>query len=352
VSPLCRHFRTCGGCTLQDVPEADYRAGKRDAVVRALTKFGVSAEVSDVVAVPPATRRRATLKIGRTREGVEVGFHPLRSHAIVDLRECLVMTPGLVALVQALRIAAHELFANGQPAEAHVVEADNGMDIGFRAEGRLNTALTAALAKAAPALNAARITWNGALAFERAAPVVRVGSAEVKLPIDSFLQPTRAGEEALRVRVLAAVKGAKNIADLFCGVGTFALALAEQGRVHAVEREQVMLDALAAAAKATQGLKPITTARRDLFKVPVTALEFAKFEAVVLDPPRAGAEAQARQLARSKVPRLAYVSCDAQSFARDARILIDGGYRIGAVTPVDQFLWSSHIELVAAFARP
>jgi 23S rRNA (uracil1939-C5)-methyltransferase len=151
--------------------------------------------------------------------------------------------------------------------------------------------------------------------------------------------------------VLAAVKGAKTIADLFCGIGTFSLALAQQGRVHAVEREPVMLDALAVAAKATQGLKPVTTERRDLFKLPLTPQELNKFDAVVLDPPRAGAEAQARQLARSKVPRLAYVSCDASSFARDTKILIDGGYRIGPVTPVDQFLWSSHIELVAAFER-
>lgn len=351
MTALCRHFGTCGGCTLQDVPEAEYRARKRDAVVRTLMKYGVEAEVTDAVAVPPGTRRRATLKIGRTREGAQVGFHPLRSHAIVDMRECLVLTPSLFAFVQNLRIAAAELFANGQPAEVHVTEADNGMDVGFRAEGRLNTALTAALARAAPMLKAVRITWNGALAYESAAPVVQLGKAAVKLPVDSFLQPTREGEEALRTRVLAAVKGAKSIADLFSGVGTFSLALAEQGRVHAVEREQVMLDALAAAAKATQGLKPVTTARRDLFKIPLTPLELNTFDAVVLDPPRAGAEAQARQLARARVPRLAYVSCDAQSFARDARIMLDGGYRIGAVTPVDQFLWSSHIELCAAFQR-
>jgi 23S rRNA (uracil1939-C5)-methyltransferase len=348
----CRHFGSCGGCTFQDVPEADYRAQKRDAVVRALMKYGIDAPVTETVAVPPGTRRRATLKIGRTPGGVEVGFHPQRSHAIVDMRECLVLTPGLLAFVQNLRVAAAGLFANGQPAEVHVTEADNGIDAGFRAEGRLNTALTGALAKAAPMLKAVRITWNGALAYESAAPVVHFGKAAVKLPIDSFLQPTREGEETLRTRAVAGVKGAKAIADLFSGIGTFSLALAEQGRVHAVVREQVMLDALAAAAKATQGLKPVTTARRDLFNVPLTALELNKFDAVVLDPPRAGAEAQARQLARSKVSRLAYVSCDAGSFARDTKILLDGGYRIGPVTPVDQFLWSSHIELVAAFARP
>jgi len=351
VTQLCRHFGSCGGCTLQDVPEAAYRAQKRAAVVRALTKFGVEAEVTDLVAVPPGTRRRAVFKIARRGGEAEVGFHAFKSHAIVDMRECLVLTPGLLRLAGALRAMASELFAGGQAAEAHATEADNGNDIAFRAPMKPTPALTAALARTAPALDAVRITWNGALAFERAAPVVHFGKAAVRLPPESFLQPTREGEAALRSRVLAAVKGAKTIADLFSGAGTFALALAEQGRVHAVELEPVMLEALAAAAKGTQGLKPVTTARRDLFKLPLTPLELNTFDAVVLDPPRAGAEAQARQLARSKVPRLAYVSCDADSFARDARILLDGGYRIGPVTPVDQFLWSSHIELVAAFER-
>ena len=351
MTQRCRHFGSCGGCTLQNVPEAEYRAQKRETVVRALAKQGVDAEVMAVVAVPPGTRRRAVFKLARHGGVAEVGFHALKSHEIVDMRDCLVLTPGLLALAQNLRTMTAALFANGQSAEAHATEADNGNDIAFRAPMTLTAERTAALAKAAPSLNAARIVWNSALAFERAAPAVHFGRAAVKLPQESFLQPTREGEEALRGRVLAAVKGAKAIADLFCGTGTFALALAEQGKVHAVEREQAMLDALSAAARATQGLKPVTTARRDLFKLPLTPLELNRFDAVVLDPPRAGAEAQARQLARSKVPRLAYVSCDAQSFARDTKILLDGGYRIGPVTPVDQFLWSSHIELVAAFER-
>ncbi len=173
----------------------------------------------------------------------------------------------------------------------------------------------------------------------------------MKLPPDTFLQPSREGEAALQARVLEAVAGAKAVADLFSGCGTFSLALAERARVHAVEKEQAMLDALAAAARATPGLKPVTVARRDLFKIPLGPAELAAFDAVVLDPPRAGAEGQVRQLAAATVPRLAYVSCDAQSFARDAAILAAGGYRLEGVTPVDQFLWSSHIELVAAFAK-
>ena len=351
MSERCRHFGICGGCTLQDLPDGEYRARKRDEVVRALAKHGVEAEVGEIIEVPPKSRRRAVLNVARRAGVVEVGFHPLRSHAIVDMHECLVLTPALFALTAALREAMPALLVDGQDLEARATEAANGLDIAFRAQPKLTPERIATLARLAPQLKAIRITWNAALAFERAAPVVRLGKADVKLPPDTFLQPSRAGEAALQARVLEAVAGAKTVADLFSGCGTFALPLAERARVHAVEKEQAMLDALAAAARATPGLKPVTTARRDLFKIPLGPAELAPFDAVVLDPPRAGAEAQARQLAAAAVPRLAYVSCDAQSFARDAAILVAGGYRLEAVTPVDQFLWSSHIELVAAFAR-
>jgi 23S rRNA (uracil1939-C5)-methyltransferase len=308
-------------------------------------------EVAEPVAVPPRSRRRAVCKIARRSGATMVGFHALRSHAIVDMQECLVLTPALFALVGRLRVAMHGLLRDGQDAEAHVTEAENGFDLAFRSAMKLTAALTAALAAQAAPLGAIRMTWNGALAFESAAPVVRFGVAAVKLPPESFLQPTREGEAILREQVLAAVGKAKTVADLFCGCGTFSLPLAERARVHAVEREPAMLEALATAARTTQGLKPVTAARRDLSRLPLSAAELNRFEAVVLDPPRAGAEAQARELARSGVPRLAYVSCDAETFARDARLLVDGGYSIGTVVPVDQFLWSAHIELAAAFVR-
>jgi 23S rRNA (uracil1939-C5)-methyltransferase len=351
VSALCRHVGDCGGCTLQELPHAEYRAQKRAQVVRALARHAVEAEVAEIAEVAPRTRRRAVFKIAKREGRCEVGFHALKSHAIVDMRECLVLTPSLFALAGALRAAMAGMLADGQHAEAHVTQADNGLDIAFRVNAKLTPALTASLAKAAPGLKAVRIIWNGALAFEAVAPVVTFGKAQVKLPPETFLQPTRDGEAALQAGVLDAVKGAKSVADLFCGCGTFSLPLAERARVHAVEREQAMLDALAAAARAAPGLKPVTVERRDLFKLPLTAPELNGFDAVVLDPPRAGAEAQARQLALSKVPSIAYVSCDAASFARDARILVGGGYRIGTIIPVDQFLWSSHIELVARFTR-
>jgi 23S rRNA (uracil1939-C5)-methyltransferase len=333
---------------MQDMPEASYRAAKRDIVVRALNKTGVAAEVGATVAVPPATRRRAVLKIARRTDGVEVGFHALKSHAVVDMQECRVLAPALFAIVPRLRGTMAAVLAPGEHAEAHVTLCDNGLDVAFRASRKFQSAFAAALAP----LGAIRVLWNGTMVRGTANPVVRFSTALVTLPPEVFLQPSVEGEAALREHVRNAIGKAKSVVDLFCGAGTFALALAEKAKVHGVERDAPALDALAAAARSTPGLKPVTTERRDLFKLPLGGAELAKFDAAVLDPPRAGAEAQARALARSKVPRIAYVSCDAQSFARDARILVDGGYRIGPVTPVDQFLWSSHIELVAAFTRP
>ena len=352
MSARCIHFGVCGGCILQDLPQRDYYERKRGDVIRALTTNGLgNAPVAEVVAVSRGTRRRAVFKIVKKEGAVAVGFHALKSHAVVDMHECLVLAPALVRLVAHLRDLMGKLLANGQHAEAHATEADNGIDLSIRANVQMKPALTQAFAKAAPAMGVVRVLWNGALAYESAAPEVRFGTATVKLPPESFLQPTRAGEDALTRRVLAATKGAKSVADLFSGCGTFSLPLAAQARVQAVEKDDAMLAALLSAAKASSGLKPVTVARRDLFKLPLSAGELSKFEAVTLDPPRAGARAQCLQLAKSKVARVAYVSCDAGSFARDARILVDGGYRLESITPVDQFLWSEHIELVGAFAR-
>ncbi len=345
ISPnrICRHFGNCGGCALQDLPAADYRAGKRAMVQAALMKAGVSAEVLDVVSVPPHSRRRAVLEISCG----EIGFHAVKSHEIVDMRECLVLARGLFALVQQLRSRFGFLKA---PADLHVTETLTGFDLGIRSPQKLNPQMSADLAGAVAGLGIVRVTFNNALVLESAAPQVEEGGVRVHLPPYAFLQSTVEGEAALQERVLKIVGKAKLVADLFSGVGTFALPLAAKAKVHAVEQDPPALAALAEAAKAP-GLKPVTTERRDLFKLPLTPAELKPYDAVVLDPPRAGAEAQARQLAKSPVPVIAHVSCDAGSFARDAAILVQGGYRLGPVTPIDQFLWSSHIELVAAFIR-
>jgi len=347
----CPHFGACGGCSLQDLPPADYAAAKRASVQNALMKAGVTAEVLAPIIVPPRSRRRAVFKIKSLAEGLHIGFHAAKSHTVIDMHHCEVLTPGLFALVGALRQKLEPLFGVGEAAELHVTETDTGFDCALRWRAQLTPTLRAALSSALSGLGLARLTMGRELVFETAQPAVQLGGAKVILPPNPFLQSTVEGEAALQARVIETVGKAKTVADLFAGVGTFALPLARRAKVHAVEQDQPALAALAQASKAS-GLKPVTTEVRDLFKLPLTPMELNGYDAVVLDPPRAGAEAQAEALARSKVPVIAYASCDAASFARDAVLLVKGGYRPGPVTPVDQFLWSSHIELVGGFTRP
>jgi 23S rRNA (uracil1939-C5)-methyltransferase len=268
------------------------------------------------------------------------------------MHQCDILTPGLFALVSRLRIKLEPIFGVGEAAELHVTECDNGFDAAFRWSRKLAPNLVTLLSQALGDTGIIRLRLGNDTVFETASPVVTLAGVAVKPPPHAFLQPTRQGEVALQAQVLALTAKAKTVLDLFSGLGTFALPLAAQARVHAVEAEKSMLDALAVAARNTKGLKPLATETRDLFKRPLTPLELNVHDAVVLDPPRAGAEAQAKALAASKVRRIAYVSCDAASFARDAAILVKGGFIPGVVTPVDQFLFSSHIELVAGFTRP
>lgn len=352
MSTLCRHFGTCGGCAYQDMPDVAYRALKRGMVVRALAKQGhADAEVSEITEVAPGTRRRCVFKIAKCEGAVQIGFHARASHDIVDMLECSVLTRGLFGLVAPLRAITAEVLRENETAELHVTETDNGFDLAFRWKRKPSSDLIAKLAPWAARHKVARILSGRDILVELGLPVLRIGTVDVHLPPDAFLQPTREGEIYLQRRVAEALAGVKSIADLFAGCGTFAFALAQNAKVHAVEFEASMLKALSDAARATPGLKPVTAEKRDLFKVPLTAKELNAFDAIVLDPPRAGAAAQAAQLAASKVRRIAYVSCNAESFARDARVLTDAGFQMGNVVPVDQFLWSEHIELVATFTR-
>lgn len=347
---ICGHFGVCGGCTLQDMPPADYAAHKVRTLQAALTGAGVQADILAPVSVRAHTRRRAVFKLRRQTDGMVVGFHAARSHTIVDMHQCLVLTPGLFALAGALRAALALLFSVGESAELHATETEAGFDCALRWQRRLTPALTTALSKALAGCGMARLMMNNNLVFETARPSVSLGGIPVALPPGSFLQPTRDGEAALQACVGKIVGSARPVADLFAGCGTFTFMLAARAKVHAVEQNAAALAALDHAAHAP-GLKPVTTEARDLFRHPLTVLELSRFGAVVLDPPRAGAHKQAAQLAASAVPVIAYVSCDAASFARDAALLVEGGYSLGPVQPVDQFLWSSHIELVAGFDR-
>ncbi len=349
---LCAHFGVCGGCTLQTLSPDDYRSRKRDAIVAALARAGLNdVTVEAPLLVPERTRRRAVFKVGKEKGQVVVGFHAARSHAIVDMRECLVLTPALLALTDDLRRALSPILSEGEKAEIHATQTDSGLDIAFRSPRKLTPALTASIAQAFAKSDIARIAFNGDVLFEQRIPQIAFDGIAVGLPPHAFLQSTKEGEAVLQARVLALTEGAKQIADLFAGLGTFSLPLARRSKVHAVEQDSQALAALADAARKAKGLKPITTERRDLFKLPLTRLELARFDAVVLDPPRAGAEAQVKSLAASKIKRIAYVSCDAASFARDAAILVKAGFHAGPVLPVDQFLYSDHIELVGSFVR-
>lgn len=348
---LCRHFGTCGGCAFQDVPDKDYRARKRAIVVEALARAGVAADVvEDVAVVVPGTRRRAVFKAAKRAEAVLLGFHAARSHAIVDMRECLVLTKSLFGLTDGLRLLMGSVLREGESAEIHATEADNGFDLAIRWQRRREPGLVAEIARVAAKLGIIRVTAKGELLFELEPPTIAFDAILVRLPVGAFLQPTAAGERLLQARVSEALSGARQVADLFAGCGTFSLPLAKEARVHAVERDGAMVAALAEGARKTKGLKPVTTEKRDLERRPLVRSELA-FDAVVLDPPRAGAAAQVGELAGSGIATIAYVSCDAQSFARDAATLVRGGYRLRSVLPVDQFLWSEHIELVGHFTR-
>ncbi len=332
------------------MPDAEYRALKRNLVVEALARHGFhDVAIEEPLEATPATRRRAVFKVAKRNGAILIGFHAARSHTIVDMQECRVMTPALTALVPRLREAMSPLLRENEDAELHVTDAEEGFDVALKWSRARK--MQGEIARMAENLGLARVTAGSEMLAAFAKPSITFGEARVALPPGSFLQPTREGEAALQARVLSALKGAKHVADLFAGCGTFSLPLAAQSQVHAVDSDGPALAALAAAARAVQGLKPVTTEKRDLFKRPLFQVELARYDAVVLDPPRAGAAAQAGQLAASKIARVAYVSCNAGSFARDARVLIDAGYHMGKVLPVDQFLWSSHIELVSSFTK-
>ncbi|HZP71150.1 MAG TPA: RNA methyltransferase [Pseudolabrys sp.] len=352
VEPICRHFRACGGCALQHWSLAEYHLWKRLLVVEALTLAGIVAPVADLIDAHGAGRRRAVFHARRgTHDVLEVGFTAPRAHHIVPIDDCPILAPGLSNALRAAWAIAETLRTTGKPLDIQVTAADNGLDVDVRGSGTVNAERLAALARVAEMHALARLTRHGELVAQRAQPLLRIGRADVPLPPGAFLQATAAGEETLGRLVTENTRKARRIADLFTGIGTFALRLAESAQVAASDSEPAAIKALQQAAGRTSGLKPIDAQVRDLFRRPWMAAELKGFDAVVFDPPRQGAEAQARELGKSTVPVIVAVSCDANTFARDAKILVEAGYRLETVTPVDQFRYSHHVEIVAKFAR-
>ena len=352
IAPICPHFGTCGGCAVQHWSFASYRAWKRGLVIEALAQAGLNAPVGDLIDAHGEGRRRAVFHArSRDRDILEVGFAASRSHRIVDVDRCPVLSPALDGAIDAAWDLAETVKHKGKPLDIQVTATEVGLDVDLRGSGPLPPEAMSRLARAADAHRLARLTRHGELVAQRAVPVVRVGKAVVPLPPGAFLQATAEGEASLARLVCAHVAEARNIADLFCGIGPFALRLAERARVTAADSDAGAVAALGAAAKTTPGLKPVATERRDLYRRPFAEPELEPFDAVVFDPPRQGALAQAQKLARCDVPFVIAVSCNAATFARDVRVLVDGGYRLEAVTPVDQFRYTPHVEIVARLAR-
>ena len=350
TAPFCPHFGACGGCSFQHWAEPAYRTWKRDLVRTSLRQRGVDAEVGELVDAHGEGRRRVTFHARRGETGVTTGFMALRSHALVAIDRCPVLAPAL-RRAPAIAYDLARLLAGSRPIDLAFTATATGIDCAVTDVREPSLALRTRLAEQMGALGLARLNVAGEVIAEAIAPLLRFGRAEVAMPPAAFLQPTEAGELALWEAVREGLGRARKVADLFCGMGPFALRIAETAQVSGFDSDKASIGALQQAARRMPKLKPVTAESRDLFREPLSARELSGFDAVVIDPPRQGAEAQARELAKSKVATVISVSCDPGTFARDAAILIGGGYRLQTVRPVDQFKWTPHLECVGLFRR-
>jgi 23S rRNA (uracil1939-C5)-methyltransferase len=348
VKAPCPHYKSCGGCSLMHAADPFVAQWKSDVITNALQAHNLPTPLRPIVTSVPQSRRRATLSGTRTKKGAMVGFHARKSDTIVPIRDCILLEPALIAALPVLEDVTRMGASRSATISLSVTLSDAGIDLHVTGAKHLDGPLRAALPQFASTFT--RLTWGDEPVFSDANPRLTLGTANVTPPPGAFLQATKDGEAALQSAVAEACDGAKTVTDLFCGLGTFALPLAQTSSVHAVEAAPDLLDALTHAMRNTSGLKPITIERRDLFRRPLLPDELVKFDAVVIDPPRAGAEAQTIELAKAQVPVIASVSCNPVTFARDAAILTNAGYTLEWVQPVDQYRWSPHVELAARFA--
>lgn len=348
VAPLCPHFGRCGGCQAQHMAPDLYQGWKLGILREALAHQALEAEISDLFSVPQESRRRVTLALARTGHGAVLGFHAARSSDIVPIATCHVAERRIVQALPALTTLLAPLASAKGAVHVTVLATASGLDVDVAAP---RPPLAATLVQGASALGLARLSLSDEALATFRAPLLDVEGVALTPPPGGFVQAVAVAEQALAAEVSNIIAKAKHIADLFAGAGAFSLRLARQARVHAVEADASALASLDAARRSASGLKPLTMERRDLFRRPLQPVELEPFDAVVLDPPRQGAAAQIAALAASRVKTIAYVSCAPATFARDARVLVDAGFKLGRILPVDQFLWSAHLEVVAGFRR-
>lgn len=359
VAPPCPHFGPdtdeagCGGCALQHVADTAYREWKRGLVVAALESRNIKVDVDPLVVCEPHARRRVVFAARRTEKGAVLGFNRASSHHIVPVETCVVASERINQALPALRTLATAVAVGKEAFRVSVLDAAPGLDISVEAPFQIaepDRLRIISAVRAEP--QAARLTFNGEILIEKQPPEIEFGRVIVNPPPGGFVQASKAAEDVMGDLVVRHLRKSKRVADLFSGSGTFAFRLAETSHVHAVEGDAAALAALDKAARRTQGLKPVTVEKRDLFRRPLMVPELKAYQGLVFDPPRAGADKQAEDIARSAISRVAAVSCNPVTLARDLEILIKGGYRLLSVTPIDQFLWSSHVEAVALLERP
>jgi 23S rRNA (uracil1939-C5)-methyltransferase len=352
VAPACRHFTECGGCATQHLDAEAYREWKRGKVEHALKTKGIDAEVGAIVPCEPHSRRRVTFTARKTAGDMLFGFVRALSSEVISISECPISLPEIVAALQSLKALAGLICATTKSFHLTVTVTDSGLDIAAQDSGRLGEHQRRIAANFTIAEGFARLSVDGEIIVEPKKPIMVFGDVAVPVPPGAFLQATHAAEQAMAAMVGQHLARAKKVADLFAGCGSFALRLAAKSEVHAVEGEAAALAALDRGFRFATGLKRVTHERRDLFRRPLTFKELNAFDGLVFDPPRAGAEDQSKQIARSGVPFVAAVSCNPVTLARDLAILLDGGYRLKSVVPIDQFLWSPHVETVALLEKP
>ncbi|UWR26409.1 class I SAM-dependent RNA methyltransferase [Sulfitobacter sp. S223] len=351
VAPPCRHFKACGGCQLQHASDALVADWKTDVIAQALAAQGIRTEIRPILTSPSQSRRRATFAARRTKKGAMSGFYGRASDTVIEIPDCKLVEPELLAARDIAEALAEIGGSRKATLAVTVTTSQVGLDVQVSGGKPIDGQLRISLAGLCDSRGFARLTWEDEVIAQRAPPTQRFGAANVCPPPGAFMQATAHGEAQLLAAVQEAVHGAKRIVDLFAGCGTFTLPLAADAEIFSVEGDAQMMAAMDKGWRMAKGLKTVTHVARDLYRRPLLPDEFKKFDAVVIDPPRAGAEAQTAELIRSDIKRIAYVSCNPVTFARDVAEMVSGGFTLDWVQPVDQFRWSSHVELAAQLSR-